>query len=137
MDSNSVAAPQIDPIYAAIAEHQNGHRDHRGAVEAECAFDSSTPREREMTAEQIHTWAILQKATSTAFDRLEKTSGALVKTKPTTLAGIGAVCRYMKSLLEKGTPGLPLEIEFQDIETGMAVFCDTIAAAIEGMAVAN
>jgi hypothetical protein len=53
--------------------------------------------------------------------------------KPTSLAGIGAVCRYMKSLLEQGTPGLPLENEFGDVESGMGIFCDTIAAAIEGM----
>jgi hypothetical protein len=127
-------SPPVDPIYAAIEAHQKAHRGHVEAVRIEFAFEESTICERDMDAEQRRTLAGVQKATSAAFDRMEKTSIALVMTKPTTLAGIGAVCRYLKLVLEDGTPGFPLENKFGDVETGMAVFCDTIAAAVEAMA---
>ena len=87
-----------------------------------------------MDAEQLRSFALVRKATCVASDRLKETSLALVTTKPTTIAGIGAVCRYVKSLLlEQGVAGLLLEEDTcDDTQPGMATFCDTIAVAIEG-----
>ncbi len=88
-----------------------------------------------MDAEQLRAFTFLQNETSAASNRLEETSTALMTTRPATLAGIGAVCRYMKFLLlEEGTAGLLWEEDStHDTEPGMAASCDTIAAAIEAM----
>ncbi len=128
------ASPSDDPIYGAIEAHQRAYRGHVEAVHIEYAYEENTVLVRDMDAEQLAEYDVLERATCKAFARMHDMSIALVTTKPTTVAGIGAVCRYMKSLLEEGTPGLPLENEFGDVETGMGVFCDTIAAAIESMA---
>jgi hypothetical protein len=75
-----------------------------------------------------------QEAAGVANDTLIETSTALITTRPTTVGGIGALCRYMTSLLEKDTPGLWIGEEVDDpIEVSTATFCDTIAAAIEAM----
>jgi hypothetical protein len=130
----AAAGPPVDPIYAVIEAHQKAHRDHIDAVRVEFAFEEDTVCQRDMDAQQLGAFTLLQDATSAAGDRMEEMSISLVTTKPTSLAGIGAVCRYLKSLLlEESAPGLHLDAEFGDVESGMAIFCDTIAAAIEGM----
>jgi hypothetical protein len=127
------ARPPDDPIYSVIEAHQKAHRGWRDAVRTEFAYEDDTVAKSLMDAQQLGSFAVLEKATSAASDRLSKTSLALVTTKPTTIAGIGAVCLYMKSqLLGEGKAGLLLEEDCDnDSDPGMATFCDTIAAAIE------
>jgi hypothetical protein len=122
----------IDPIYAIIEAHQNAYRDYSDGVDAENACEEAAGGQWNMDAEQQRMFARLKQVTGAAWTRMKALSSAMVTTKPTTLAGIGAVCRYMKSLLKEGTPGLPFEVELGDLEAGMGIFCDTIAAAIEG-----
>jgi hypothetical protein len=129
------ASPPIDPIYTAIEKHQKADRDLRDAVRIEDTYEDNTVAKCLMDARQLGSFAILEKSTSVALDRLSETSLALVTTKPTTIPGIGAVCRYVKArLLEEGTAGLILkEGAVDDTWPGMATFCDTIAAATEAM----
>jgi len=101
--TTAASLPPDDPIYAAIEAHQRAHRGHIDAVRVEFAFEENTVSERNMNAEQRGKFAILQNATAAAAHQLEKTSNALVTTKPTTVAGIDAVCRYTKSLLGDGS----------------------------------
>ncbi len=123
------ASPPDDPIYAVIAAHQSANRGHLEAVEAENAYEEAAGCRFNMNAEQARTFARLEEMTSATFDHLKGLSLTLVTTKPTTTAGIGAVCRYVKSLLfARGLAGLLLEDDH-----GTATFCDTIAAAIEAM----
>jgi hypothetical protein len=131
----TAAGVGADPIYAAIEAHLKAHRGHVEAVRVEFAYEEDTVCARDMDPEQKRAFALLQDATSAAADQLEKTSIALVTTKPTTVTGIGAVCRYMKSLLlGEGTAGLLWEEDsLDDTEPGMATFCDTIATATEAM----
>jgi hypothetical protein len=127
------ARPPDDPIYSVIEAHQKAKRDERDAVRLADAYEDNTVCRPDMNSQQIAAHDGLEMAVSAAFDRLKKMSIALVTTKPTTVAGIGAVCRYMKSLLlEERTAGLLLrEACDNDSDPGMATFCDTIAAAIE------
>jgi len=127
------ASPLVDPIYTAIEVHQKAFRGHIDAVHIEFTYEEAADGRWNMNAEQTRAFARLGDATHAAFLRMEEMGIALVTTKPTTLAGIGAVCRYLKSLLEDGTPGLCLENEFGDVESGISIFCDTIAAAVEGL----
>jgi hypothetical protein len=127
------ASPPVDPIYSVIEAHQKAHRGHIDAVRVEFGYEENIGCRHDMSAEQLREYDVLGTATAAAADQLEETSVALVTAKPTTLAGIGAVCRYMKSLLGDGTPGLLVDNELDDVEAGMGVFCDTIAAAIEAM----
>jgi hypothetical protein len=127
----AAAVPAVDPIYAAIQVHHQALRGHIDAVRVEFAYEENAGCRRDMNAEQLREHDVLGTVTAAAANQLEETSVGLVTVKPTTLAGIGAVCRYMKSLLGDGTPGLLVDNEFDDVEAGMGVFCDTIAAAIE------
>jgi hypothetical protein len=137
--STPAAVGPVDPIYSVIEAHQKAHRDYRDAVRIEYAYEDNAVTKSLMDAQQLGSFALLEKATSAALGRLSEMSLALVTTKPTTIAGIGAVCRYMKSLLlEEGTAGLLLEEDVDhDSQPGMATFCDTIAAVIEGMLASN
>jgi hypothetical protein len=127
------ARPPEDPIYSVIEAHQKAKRDERDAVRLADAYEDNTVCKLNMNAQQTADHNELERAVSVAFDRLKEMSIALVTTKPTTIAGIGAACRYMKSLLlEEGTAGLLLREDCDnDSDPGMATFCDTIAAAIE------
>jgi hypothetical protein len=65
---------------------------------------------------------------------MEDASGELVNTKPTTLAGIAALCRYIGPLFEgDDSPDLPEYISYDDDtqETPAESLCQTISAAVE------
>jgi hypothetical protein len=55
----------------------------------------------------------------------------LVTTRPTTLAGIAAVCWHVAvHMMEEDSPGMPLENHFGHVQTGLAVFCENIGTAV-------
>jgi hypothetical protein len=59
-----------------------------------------------------------------------------VNTKPTTLAGIVALCRYIEPLLDEAdTPNLPLAIAWDDdtASTVGGALANVIAAAVEAL----
>jgi hypothetical protein len=120
-----------DPIYAAIERHRAACEAHREAVRVEFAFE-----EVGMTGEKLRQYQILQVATSAAFDDMDDVGCDLVNTKPTTLAGIVALCRYVEPLLnEEGTPQMPEIVAWEDdTESSVAgALANVIAAAVRTM----
>jgi hypothetical protein len=89
-----------------------------------------------MTGQKLRQYQILQFATSAAFDNMDDVGCDLVNTKPTTLAGIVALCRYVEPLLnEDGTPQMPEVITWDDdTESSVAgALANVIAAAVRTM----
>ena len=125
------AEPAPDPIYAVIDLHRAACEAHREAVRTEFAFE-----EAGMTGQKLRQYQILQFATSAAFDNMTDVGCDLVNTKPTTLAGIVALCRYVEPLLnEDGTPQMPEVITWDDdTESSVAgALANVIAAAVRTM----
>jgi hypothetical protein len=118
-----------DPIYDVIEAHRKAAREHHEAVDIHCAFE-----ECGMKGEKLEEYKRLTAETDETYDRMEDASGDLVNTKPTTLAGIVAACRYVGALLEGyDSPDLPEYISYDDDtqETPAEALCHTISAAIE------
>ena len=103
------AAPAIDPIYEVIEAHRKACIDYHEAVD-------------------IHMDA--------AYDRLDDAGCDLINTKPTTLAGILALCRYITPLFEEeDSPDLPTYILYDDDTTATPAeaLCYVIGRAVEDL----
>jgi hypothetical protein len=89
-----------------------------------------------MTGEKLRQYQILEVATSAAFDDMDDVGCDLVNTKPTTLAGIVALCRYVEPLLnEDGTPQMPEIVAWEDDTESLVAgaLANVIAAAVRTM----
>jgi hypothetical protein len=120
---------EADPIHDVIEAHRKAAREHHEAVNIHCAFE-----ELNMSGEKLAKYKRLEAETDETYDRMEHASGDMVNTKPTTLAGIVALCRYVGALLEEyDPPDLPEYISYDDDtqETPAEALCHTISAAIE------
>ena len=99
-----------DPIHDVIEAHRKAAREHHEAVDIHCAFE-----ECGMQGEKLAKYKRLTAETDAAYDRMEVVSLDLINTKPTALAGILALCRYMEPLFgETDQPDLPELIEYDD-----------------------
>jgi hypothetical protein len=99
-----------DPIHDVIEAHRKAAREHHDAVDIHCAFE-----ELNMQGEKLAEYKRLTAETDETYDRMEVVSLDLINTKPTTLAGILALCRYMEPLFgETDQPDLPEMIEYDD-----------------------
>jgi hypothetical protein len=132
----AVAAPDspacaVDPIYAVIERHRTACEAHTQAVHVKCDFE-----EVGMTGEKRRQYEILDALSDAAYDHMEEVGGELVNTKPTTLAGIAALCRYVEPFFnEHETMNLPEAICWDDETESSAAgaFANVIAAAIEAL----
>ena len=118
-----------DPIYDVIEQHRKAAREHIEAVRIQFAYEEHGG----IQGERLEEYQRLDGETDEAYDRMEHASRDLVNTKPATLAGIVAVCRYVGALLEGyDSPDLPEYISYDDTqETPAEALCHTISAAIE------
>jgi hypothetical protein len=79
---------------------------------------------------------VLATATGDSWDYLDEVSGDLVNTKPSTLAGIMALCRYLEPLLnDPDLTDLPKSIDWDDEtqSTPAGAFANVIAAAVDAL----
>jgi hypothetical protein len=101
---------EADPIHDVIEAHRKAAREHHEAVDIHCDFE-----ECGMVGEKLEEYKRLTAETDETYDRMEVVSLDLINTKPTTLAGILALCRYMEPLFgETDQPDLPEMIEYDD-----------------------
>jgi hypothetical protein len=119
-----------DPIYDVIEQHRKASAGHIEAVRVEFAFEEAHDIEGERKEEYDRLYA----ATGDAWDAMDEAARNLVTTKPATLAGILALCRYIGPLFEgDDAPNLPEHIKYDDDtqEAPAEALCHTISAAIE------
>jgi hypothetical protein len=125
------AACTVDPIYAAIEAHRKACREHHDAVEIHMNFE-----EVGMTGAKLEKYNSLVAETDAAYDRLDDVGCDLINTKPTTLAGIFALCQYIEPLCaEDDAPDLPEYILYDDDTTATPAeaLCYVIGRAAENL----
>jgi hypothetical protein len=123
------AAPAADPIYALIERHKEAAAVYDAATHVRAHFNDC-----HMNDEQRKQLAVLQDAVDEAWDPREEAAIDLLNTKPTTLAGIVALCRYIEPLLNADGE-LPPMIYWDDetISSAGGAFANVIAAAVEAL----
>ena len=130
--SPAIAAPlPADPIYAAIERHRKACAAHNEAIDIHMDFE-----EMGMAGEKLEKNKRLVAETDAAYDRLEDAGLDLINTRPTTLAGIFALCQYIKPLFaEEDAPDLPQYILYDDDRTAYPAeaFAYVIGRAIEAL----
>jgi hypothetical protein len=102
-----------DPIYEVIERHRKACAAHNEAINTHMAFE-----EADMQDEKLARYKRLVADTAAAYDELEDAGLDLINTRPTTLAGIFALCQYIKPLFaEDDAPDLPTHILYDDDTT--------------------
>jgi hypothetical protein len=89
-----------------------------------------------MTGAKLEKYESLVAETDAAYDRLDDVGCDLINTKPTTLAGILALCRYITRLFEEeDSPDLPTYILYDDDTTATPAeaLCYVIGRAAEDL----
>ncbi len=120
-----------DPIYAVIEAHRKACREHHEAIDIHMDFE-----EVGMTGAKLEKYNSLVAETDAAYDRLDDVGCDLINTKPTTLAGILALCRYITPLFEEeDSPDLPTHILYDDDTTATPAeaLCYVIGRAAEDL----
>ena len=109
--SQAVTVPiEADPIYDVIEAHRKAAREHIEALDIHCAFE-----ECGMQGEKLEEYKRLVALTDVAWVAMDEAGYSLVNTRPTTLAGILALCRYIEPLFgEIDQPNLPEYIDYED-----------------------
>jgi hypothetical protein len=97
-----------DPIHAVIEQHRKAAREHTEAIDLEAAFEEAHGIKGEE-------YERLSAVTMAAYYAMADAGRTLVNTRPTTLAGILALCRYIEPLFgETDQPELPDYIDYDD-----------------------
>jgi hypothetical protein len=125
------AARTVDPIYAAIERHRNACREHNESIDIHMYFE-----ELGMTGAKLEEYKRLVAETDAAYDRLDDVGCDLINTKPTTLAGILTLCRYLSPLFEEeDSYDLPTCISYDDDTTATPAeaLCYVIGLAVEDL----
>ena len=100
-----------DPIYAVIEQHRKAAREHTEAIDLEAASEEAGGFKDEWREE----YERLSAVTMAAYYAMADAGRTLVNTRPTTLAGILALCRYIEPLFgETDQPELPDHIDYDD-----------------------
>jgi hypothetical protein len=89
-----------------------------------------------MTGAKLEEYKRLVAETDAAYDRLDDVGCDLINTKPTTLAGILALCRYISPLFEEeDSSDLPTCISYDDDTTATPAeaLCYVIGLAVEDL----
>ena len=107
----AVAAAVPDPIYEVIEAHRKAAAEHLDAVRVQFAYDE----EGGIRGERRKEYERLVALTDVAWGAMADAGCTLVNTRPTTLAGILALCRYIEPLFgETDQPDLPDHIDYDD-----------------------
>jgi hypothetical protein len=131
LPTTRAAAPVVDPIYEVIERHRKACREHNEALDIHMAFEESG-----MEGEKLAKYKRLVAATDAAYDELEEAGLDLINTRPTTPAGIVALCQYIKPLFaEDEAPDLPEYILYDDGSTAYPAeaFAYVIGRAVAGL----
>src|SRR5450631_119547 len=92
-----------DPIYAVIEAHRKAVLEHNEAERVQFAFDAGGK-----TGERREEYERLVALDNVAWAALTEAGCSLVNTRPTTLAGILALCKYIEPLFgETDQPDRP------------------------------
>jgi hypothetical protein len=89
-----------------------------------------------MTGAKLEEYKRLVAETDAAYDRLDDVGCDLINTKPTTLAGILTLCRYLSPLFEEeDSYDLPTCISYDDDTTATPAeaLCYVIGLAVEDL----
>ncbi len=124
----SAATP--DPIYDVIEQHRKAAREHIEAVRIQFAYEEHGGIQGERREEYERLVAL----TDVAWGAMADAGCTLVNTRPTTLAGILALCRYIEPLFgETDQPDLPEHIEYEDAASAYIpeAFAYVIGRAVE------
>jgi hypothetical protein len=135
--SARVAATERDPIYDAIEKHRGACRARSAAVKAECGYEEEAGGSWKMNPEQRHVYGKLEEATQDAWDYLDDVSAELLNTKPTTFAGVIALCEHLTPLLDDpALTDLPESIAWDDDaeSTTAGAFANIIAKSLRDIA---
>ena len=109
----AMAASSRDPIFAVIERHRKACAAHNEAIDIHMDFEDLG-----MTGAKLEKYNSLVAVTAAAYDELEDAGLDLINTRPTTLAGIFALCQYIKPLFaEDDAPDLPEYILYDDDRT--------------------
>jgi hypothetical protein len=122
---------EADPIYAVIERHRKACREHNEALDIHMDFE-----EIGMTGAKLEEYKRLVAETDAAYDELEDAGLDLINTQPTTMAGIFALCQYIKPLFaEDDAPDLPQYILYDDDTTATpaGALCYVIGRAVEDL----
>jgi hypothetical protein len=97
-----------DPIHDVIEAHRKAAREHTEAIDLEAAFEEAHGIKGEE-------YDRLCAVTMAAYYAMADVGRHLVNTRPTTLVGILALCKYIEPLFgEVDQPELPEYIDFDD-----------------------
>jgi hypothetical protein len=121
----------VDPIFAVIDRHLNACREHNESIDIHMYFE-----EVGMTGAKLEEYKRLVAETDAAYDRLDDVGCDLINTKPTTLAGILALCGYISPLFEEeDSSDLPTYISYDDDTTATPAeaLCYVIGLAVEDL----
>jgi hypothetical protein len=124
-------ASEADPIYEVIERHRKACAAHNEAIEIHMDFE-----EVGMTGAKLAKYNSLVAATDAAYDELDDAGLDLINTRPTTLAGIFALCQYIKPVFaEDDAPDLPEYILYDDDTTATPAeaLCYVIGRAAEDL----
>jgi hypothetical protein len=127
----AAAALPADPIYEVIERHRKACAAHNEAIDTHMDFE-----ELGMEGEKLAEYKRLVAETDAAYDRLDDVGCDLINTKPTTLAGILALCRYINPLFEEeDSSDLPTYILYDDDTTATPAeaLCYVIGRAVEDL----
>ena len=119
-----------DPIYDVIEQHRKAAREHTEAVRIQFAYEEHGGKQGERRQEYERLVAL----TDVAWAAMADAGCTLVNTRPTTLAGILALCRYIEPLFgETDQPDLPDYIDYEDYASAYIpeAFAYVIGRAIE------
>jgi hypothetical protein len=99
-----------DPIYDVIEAHRKAALDHNEAERVQFAFDHGGK-----TGERREEYERLVALTDVTWAAVTEAGCTLVNARPTRLAGILALCRYIEPLFgETDQPDLPDFINYED-----------------------
>jgi hypothetical protein len=127
----AISPIEADPIFAVIERHRKACAAHNEAIGTHMAFE-----EANMQGEKLRKYKSLVADTAAAYDELEDAGLDLINTRPTTLAGIFALCQHIKPLFaEDDAPDLPEYILYDDDSTAYPAeaFAYVIGRAVEEM----
>jgi hypothetical protein len=100
-----------DPIHDVIEQHRKAAREHIEAVRIQFAYEEHGGIQGERREE----YQRLEAAVDVAWVAMADAGCTLVNARPTTLARILALCRYIEPLFgETDQPDLPDHIDYED-----------------------
>jgi hypothetical protein len=137
------AAPCDDPVHEAIAAHRAAERAHSDAVLAQSRLESELSREQRQSCvyaaeEEISEtddprWIAGARAVAEASNRMDDCAIALLNVRPTTLAGMSALFRYVSDEADAGCLPDGIEGDRRDFEHFEAALLSEAADWLGGM----